>query len=491
MIINFENKITTGKHVLVVPVFEGDFKKDVKELPNKISEFLSKISENKEFSGKKGEKIYTYIEDKNLPEKLLIVGLGKKENFKYRTAKEVGAIIGKQLKVSKAKEATMFLPAAAKNFAEGMFEGLLISQYEIDKLKTKFTKKENNQTEKIRIFTSVEKGLVEKSLEKAKIMADTSEYIKDLVNYPSNIIDTDYLVNEAKKIAKENGYKIEVFRKKELTNMKAGGILAVNQASKKEPGLVVLEYKGAKNKDEKPIAIVGKGIVFDTGGLRIKTGPHMDEMHQDMAGSAVVLGLFKVLKKLNIKKNVVGVAALAENSLGSDSYKPSDIITMLSGITVEINNTDAEGRVVLGDGVAYSLKYNPKSIITIATLTGAVYVAIGHRYSGLIGNNGKMRSELLQAGREADDLGWPLPLHPEYKKAMESKVADIRNNDKETQSIAGSSKGAAFIEKFVDKHDWCHIDIASTAFTDIPKPYETMGATASGFYMLLKFLEKY
>ncbi|MFA6305513.1 MAG: leucyl aminopeptidase [Candidatus Gracilibacteria bacterium] len=491
MIINLGNKITTGKHVLVVPIFEGDFTKSLKELPLKVSEFLAKVKGNKDFSGKKGEKIFTYIEDKNLPDKLLLIGLGKKENFKYRVAKESGAIIGKNLKAAKAKEAEIFFPTEVKNFLSEILEGIFISQYETGKLKTKFTNKENFKIEKIKIFTVLDEDMIKKALDRAKVMADASDYIKDLVNYPSNIIDAHYLENEAKKIAKENGYKIEVLGKKELTKIKAGGILAVNQASKKEPKLIVLRYNGAKNKNEKPIAIVGKGIVFDTGGLRIKPGQHMDEMHQDMAGSAVVLGLFKVLKTLNIRKNIVGVAALAENSVGSDAYKPSDIITMLSGITVEINNTDAEGRVILGDAVTYSLKYKPKNIITIATLTGAVCVAIGHRYSGLIGNDGKIRRELLQAGREVDDLGWPLPLHPEYKKAMESKIADIRNNDKETANIAGSSKGAAFIEKFVEKHDWCHIDIASTAFTDIPKPYETKGATASGFYMLLRFLEKY
>lgn len=490
MIINLENKVAIGNHVLVVPVFEGDFKKTVKELPTKVSEFLAKVKGNKEFTGKKGEKIYTYIENENLPEKLLLIGLGKQENFKYRVAKESGAIIGKNLKAVKAKDAELFLPDEVKHLAAVVLEGLFLSQYEVDKMKTKFTKKENLNLEKLRIFTGIEKNALSKALDRAKLMTDAADYIKDLVNSPSNIVDTTYLVNEAKKIAKDNGYNLEVLRKKELEKIKAGGILAVNQASRKEPGLVVLEYKGAKNKNEKPIAIVGKGIVFDTGGLRIKPGQHMDEMHQDMAGSAVVLGLFKVLKKLGIQKNVIGVAALAENSVGSDSYKPSDIITMLSGVTVEINNTDAEGRVVLGDAVTYSLNYKPKSIFTIATLTGAVYVALGHKYSGLISNDGKIRRDILQAGREVDDLGWPLPLHPEYKKAMESKIADIRNDDKETARGAGSSKGAAFIEKFVDNHDWCHIDIASTAFADMPKPYESKGATASGFYMLLRYLEK-
>lgn len=491
MIINFENKISTGNHVLVIPVFEDQSPKNLKELPVKVGEFFAKVKGDNEFKGKKGDKIYTYIENENLPEKLLLIGCGKRENFKYRTAKECGGIIGKQLKAVKAKSAEIFLPQEMKNFSEALFEGLLVSQYEIDKLKTKFTKKENIKTEKIKIFTSINQDVTSDALKRAEIISSAANYVKDLVNFPSNIVDTEYLAKESQKIAKENGYKIEVLGKKELTKIKAGGILAVNQASRKDPKLVVLRYDGAKNKNEKPIAIVGKGIVFDTGGLRIKPGGHMDEMHQDMAGSATVLGIFKVLKKLGIKKNIVGVVALAENSLGADAYKPSDIITMLSGITVEINNTDAEGRVVLGDAVTYSLKYKPKNIITIATLTGAVCVALGHRYMGLISNNGKLRRELMQAGRAADDMGWPLPLHPEYKKAMESKYADIRNNDKETQSEAGSSKGAAFIEKFVDKHDWCHMDIASTAFTNIPKPYETPGATASGFYMLLKFLEKY
>jgi len=213
-------------------------------------------------------------------------------------------------------------------------------------------------------------------------------------------------------------------------------------------------------------------------------------MHQDMAGCATVLGIFSVLKKLGIKRNVIGIAPIAENLISDKAYRPSDIIKMYSGKTVEITNTDAEGRLVLADAITYATEFEPESIITIATLTGAVGVALGNRYAGLIGNDIPLRKALEKAGREVDDLGWPLPLPSDYKKKMDSKIADMRNADLGSSREAGSSKGAAFLERFVGKNKWCHIDIGGTAYTDDPKDYEGLGATGHSVRMLLNYLDK-
>jgi leucyl aminopeptidase len=294
---------------------------------------------------------------------------------------------------------------------------------------------------------------------------------------------------EAHKIAKENKYKIAVFGDKELKKMGWGGLLAVNQGSSKEAKVIVLEYDGGSKK-EKPIALVGKGILFDAGGYNLKPKDHIETMHQDMAGGAVLLGIFKLLKKLNIKKNLVAVIPIAENLIGGNAYRPSDIIKTLSGLTVEITNTDAEGRLILGDGVTYALQFDPECVITIATLTGAIMVALGDRYAGLMGNDKELINAIKNAGDDVDDLGWEMPIHRDFKKKMDSEIADLKNADLGTSKLAGSQKGAAFIERFVENKKWCHIDIASTAFTHDPKDYEEKGATGAGLRMLLKFLEK-
>jgi leucyl aminopeptidase len=269
-----------------------------------------------------------------------------------------------------------------------------------------------------------------------------------------------------------------------------GGLLAVNRGSKKEAKCIILESDGAKNKREKPITIIGKGIVFDTGGYNLKPTNFIETMHQDKAGACTVLGLFAVLKKLGIKKNIIGIIPIAENLISAEAFRPADIVKMFSGLTVEITNTDAEGRLILADGITYATKLKPDSIITIATLTGAVAVALGDRYSGLLGNNLKLRKDLRKAGREVNDLAWPLPLHRDHKKKMDSRIADIRNADLGTAKFAGASKGAAFLERFVEKFPWCHIDIGGTAYTEDPKEYEQKGATAAGLRLLLRFLEK-
>lgn len=272
--------------------------------------------------------------------------------------------------------------------------------------------------------------------------------------------------------------------------MKAGGILAVNQGCQKDPKLLVLQYDGAKDKKEKPIVIVGKGVIFDTGGYSLKPCGAMETMQQDMAGGATVLGIFEVLKKLKIQRNVVGVVPVVENLVNENAYKPSDIITMLSGNTVEVTNTDAEGRLILADSLYYSSKMDPELIISIATLTGAVAVALGDRYAGVLGNNADLMETLKQAGEETDELVWQLPIHDDYSEKMKSKVADFTNYDPGSGRYAGTAKAAAFLEFFVDKKNWFHIDIGGTAFTTDPKDYQTKGATAHGLRVLLRFLER-
>lgn len=490
MNIKISKQIKSNKGILVLPVFREEIGEFPKTFPASLKGFFEKRVKAKEFEGKKGEILTTYIDDKNLPAKVAFVGFGKKEKFSGKKNRIVSAIIGKFLKKEKATETTIVMPVEIAKYGQEFAEGLKMAQYKVDKYKTcKKQKCPVHEVENLEVVAETAPKNLKETLEKGVVIADSVNYVRDLVNGPSNIVSSDFMVAEAKKIAKENGYKITVFGDKELKKMKWGGILAVNAGSPKEAKCIVLEYNGSSKK-ENPVAIVGKGIMFDSGGYNLKPSRSIETMHQDMAGAAITLGLFHSMKKLGIKKNVTGIITIAENMINEKAYRPSDIITMYSGLTVEITNTDAEGRIILADGVTYAGKMNPDCIVTVATLTGAVHVALGDRYSGLMGNDLKLRDQLYKAGRETDDLGWPLPIHGDFKKKFDSKIADIVNCDKGSASWAGAQKGAAFIERFVGKNKWCHIDIGGTAFCeDTPQEFETKGATGSSLRMLVNFLE--
>jgi len=488
MDIKISNKIKDFKGALIVPVFKESLDNFAKKYPEEIRDFIDKRVKNDDFKAGLGKMLFTYFESKNLPEKILLVGMGTLENFEQTKARDIGGKIGKLIKNKKIGELTVLLFPEIEKYLEELAEGILMSQYSFGQFGMREKPKLPNKIKSLTFIGNEKKGMKE-SVKKAELISETVNYIRDLVNSPSNKVTADYMVEEAHKIAKDNGYKIAVFGDKELKKMGWGGLLAVNQGSSKEAKVIVLEHDGGSRK-ERPIALIGKGILFDAGGYNLKPKDHIETMHQDMAGGAVLLGIFKILKKLNIKKNLVAVIPIAENLIGGNAYRPSDIIKTLSGLTVEITNTDAEGRLILGDGVTYALQFNPQSIITIATLTGAVMIALGDRYAGLMGNDKELVNAVKLAGDEVDDLGWEMPLHRDFRKKIDSEIADLKNADLGTSRLAGAQKGALFIERFVEDKKWCHIDIASTAFTHEPKDYEEKGATGAGLRMLVRFLEK-
>ena len=269
--------------------------------------------------------------------------------------------------------------------------------------------------------------------------------------------------------------------------------LAVNRGSPEDASLVILDYspKGA-NPKEAPLVFVGKGIVFDSGGYNLKPSGHIEDMQSDNAGAAVVLGLMRTLSALGIKRRVIGIAPFTENLIGKNAVKPSEIVKSFAGKTIEIANTDAEGRLVLADAVAYAVSvYKPKLLIDVATLTGSCVVALGDRYAGLFGNDDDLIKKLVEAGEETDELLWHMPIHKSHSEAMKGQYADLSNSDSGAGGRqAGASKGAAFIKEFVGKTPWVHIDIAAPAFTSDPKKYESKGATGFGLRVLARFLEK-
>lgn len=485
-----QKKIGTKNGLLIAAVFSDRLKDNSFLGASVLEDFVRDRIKYDKFKAAKGEHHLTFLSEKGLPSKFLVYGAGKLDDYKGNNARNLGAEISKKALASKQKEVSVVLPKEFCVFLEEFLEGYMFIQYKCALYKTKESKKPDYSTEKLNIISESGSSVaLEAAVKKALLLNEAMTYVRDLVNGPPNIVNSEYFALEAGAISKKNGYKAALLGLKELTKMKAGGILSVNQGCEREPRLLVMQYDGG-GKKEKPIVLIGKGVIFDTGGYNLKHSGNIEQMHQDMSGGATILAIMKILKRLGIKKNIIGVVPVVENLINEKAYRPSDIITMLSGNTVEITNTDAEGRLILADAISYARELNPEVIVTIATLTGAALVALGHRYCAVIGNDESLRNEIQKAGDEVDDLGWPLPIHDDYRKEMESVIADFRNFDLGSGGGAGSAKGAAFLEKFVGENRWCHIDIGGTAFTSRPKPYEVKGSTAHGLRMLLKFLER-
>lgn len=488
MKIQFNKKLGLEKGIFVVPVFQEELNKTNAQYPHVVKDFLSFAIKSENFKADFGETFFTHVNEENFPGKLLIIGAGCAEKFTANKARIFGAKIAKVAKQTKCEALSFLLLPKLEEFIEELSEGLLFLQYDVGVQKVK-SKKPSTAIQKIEFVTAGNSKDLESKASKAQSIAEAVTFVKDLVNNPSNVVTIDYLAKAAEKVAKDNKYKITVLGLKELTKAHWGGMLAVNQGSGNEPKCVIMEYNGATNPKEKPIVLIGKGVVFDAGGYNIKLTGSIETMHQDMAGAAAVYGVMSLLKKFGIKKNVVAITPIVENLINENAFRPSDIITMLSGHTVEITNTDGEGRLILADAITHGQSFDPKYMLSIATLTGAVSIALGDRYAGILGNTPELQDMLSEAGKQVDELVWPLPIHPDFKKKLNSTVADLKNRDPATFRLAGTAKGAAFLSNFYGKKEWCHIDIGGTAFTSDPQEFQTMGATAHGLRLLLRFIE--
>lgn len=322
------------------------------------------------------------------------------------------------------------------------------------------------------------------ALAQAIAIANGMNLTKELGNLSANVCTPTYLANTAKKLAKEYKFDVEVLERKQLEALKMGSFLSVTNGSEEPPKFIVLKHMGGKAKDA-PVVLVGKGITFDTGGISIKAGPGMDEMKYDMCGAASVLGTFRAIGEMGLKLNVIGIVAACENMPSGRATKPGDIVTSMNGLTIEVLNTDAEGRLILCDALTYAERFNPAAVIDIATLTGACIVALGHHNSGLFTRSDaaheKLAAELMSAGHNASDTAWRLPIGELYNEQLKSNFADLAN----IGTPGGAScTAAAFLENFTRKYTWAHIDIAGTAW----KSGGAKGATGRPVPLLSNFL---
>jgi leucyl aminopeptidase len=305
---------------------------------------------------------------------------------------------------------------------------------------------------------------------------------KDLGNLPPNVCTPTYLAEQALAMVKSHGLTVQVLGREEMKKLGMGSFLGVAQGSAQPPKLIILQHlRGEKN--QKPVVLVGKGITFDTGGISLKPGAEMDEMKYDMCGAASVLGTFKAIAEMDLQLNVIGIIPTCENMPDADAIRPGDVLTSMSGQTIEVLNTDAEGRLILCDALTYAERFEPSSVVDIATLTGACVIALGHHASGLFSNQDRLAKELLSAGEESLDRAWHMPLWEEYQPQLDSNFADVANI---CGRAGGSITAACFLSRFTKKYHWAHLDIAGTAWNS----GKEKGSTGRPVPLLTEFLKK-
>jgi leucyl aminopeptidase len=433
------------------------------------------------FEGR-GEEVLTILA--GAPRKITLIGLGKHEALTLRGVRAGVTAAGRIAKKQRdAKIAVLFpytLPGLdANETALAVADILAHSDYKYDRFLS--AKKESIAISATVIAPDAD---AKRLTPKARALAAAITTVRDLGNGPCNVVTPTYLADRAAEVCKEVGVKCTVYGKREIERMKMGGLLAVNRGSSEEPRFVVMEYAPKKAKTH--VALVGKGITFDSGGISIKPAEKMEEMKFDMCGAAAVIGIIEAAARLELPVRLTAVFGASDNLPGGSAYKPGEIITMMSGKTVEIVNTDAEGRMVLADALHYVGRRNPDHILDYATLTGACVVALGSEAAGLFSNNDELARKLIQSGERTGERLWRLPAWDEYKELIRSEWADIKNTG---GRWGGAITAAVFLKEFVTCPSWAHLDIAGTAYADSENAREARGANGAGVRVTIDFLQ--
>jgi len=448
---------------------------------------LSTALKRGDIQGKAGQTLLLHGLPGLKAERVLLVGIGKVDELDNRQWRKIANAALAAIKGLGGADAAFAMQdvqiKGRDNYGRTrlLVEILADGQYVFDRFKSK--KADPRALQKIVLLCDKsEQPDVERATREASAIASGMAFTRDLGNLPPNVCHPTYIAEQAKQMSKAyKGLKVDVLDEKKLRDLGAGAFLAVSQGSDQPGCIIVMQYNGGKKGDQ-PYALVGKGITFDTGGISLKPGQGMDEMKYDMGGAASVLGTLKAVLELQLPINLVCLLACAENMPSGGATRPGDIVTTMSGQTVEILNTDAEGRLVLCDALTYAERFEPRAVIDVATLTGACIVALGSNTSGLLGNNDALVQQLLQAGENAADRAWQLPLFDEYQEQLDSPFADIANIG---GPKAGTITAACFLSRFTKKFAWAHLDIAGTAWTSGGKE---KGATGRPVPLLTQYL---
>ncbi|MEE8335808.1 MAG: leucyl aminopeptidase [Candidatus Neomarinimicrobiota bacterium] len=446
---------------------------------------LSNALKAKMITGKKGE-IVDLAGKKGL--RAFVVSLGTRKQLSLEVFRQAGAAVSKMALGKKLGNITFLVPLEARSpeFSQALAEGLMLGSYQYLEHKTE---SEDDEKKHFMLKSATLVGGRKSSVEKGSVFARSVCLARDISNRPANVATPSHLAQQAAIIGKKGNLKVTVFDRREFTDMGMGALAGVAQGSDEPPKFIILEYQGGE-KDRKPIILVGKGLTFDSGGISLKPPANMDQMKFDMCGSSIVLGVMNAVAVLKPKINVVGIIPATENLNGGKAFKPGDILKAYNGKTIEILNTDAEGRLILADALAYACKhYDPAFIVDFATLTGAVLITLGNIATAVLGNNKKLMKKVKASAENTGEKVWELPLWDEYCKQVESKIADVKNMG--SGRMAGTIAGAAFLKEFVDENiPWVHFDIAGTAWGERDLPYFNKGqATGVVIRLVLDLLK--
>jgi leucyl aminopeptidase len=471
--------------LLAIAVARGALPASLEALNKATGGALERVFASGDFSGKKDETSLIYPGAR--AGRILLVGIGKPADVTRGSIRRAAAIAAKRARPLGVPTAAFHLAAEARGSVspreagQAIAEGLAQGGWHFAEMKQPPEDKKP-PLEKFAILSPADTAVVTAGHRVGEAIAAGHVYARGLQVLPPNICTPAFLGDRASELARQHGFSVSVLDRAAIEKEGMGALLAVGQGSAQEPRFIALEYKGAEGA---PVVLVGKGVTFDTGGISIKPAQSMEDMKYDMSGAAAVLGTFEMLGRLKPKLHVVGLVPSAENMPSSRSYRPGDVVRTLSGKTIEVVNTDAEGRLLLCDALTWARRYSPACVLDIATLTGAIVIALGHTAIGVMGTDESLVSAVVAAGERAGERAWPLPLWDDYKDLIKSDIADVKNSGGRP---AGSITAGWFLREFVDGFPWAHLDIAGTAYTERDAPDMPRGPTAAGVRLFSEFL---
>ncbi len=486
----------TDVQALAVAVFK-DEKADegiLKDLDAAAGGVISSILDAEEMKGKEGESAYIHLSAGGglKAKRLLLVGVGAREDYNLAQASRFAGTATRTLRARNVKSVG-FVPrldgSDAGRVAAAAVEGAIIGLFEPDKYRT--VEKEERNVESLSVIVEgADEEALRRGAERGRVVGESVNFTRDLANEPGAYMTPTIMAERAQQIAEEFGLEIEVLDQPRLEELGMGAFLSVARGSEQPPKMMILKYmpegQTAINNGDDYLALVGKGVTFDTGGISLKPGENMELMKYDMTGGATVLGVMRAVAQLKPSIPLLGIVPATENMPSGKATKPGDVVRAMSGKTIEVINTDAEGRLILADAVSYAKKLGATRVIDMATLTGAVSIALGDVNTGIMGTDQELIDGVIEAGREVGEKFWQLPLDKEYSKQIKSDIADIKNVGGRK---AGTITAAAFIKEFADGISWAHLDIAGTAWGDEAKPFRAKGPTGIAVRTLINFVD--
>ena len=473
-------KVSTD--ILVIPVFEDIPPESLKKkVP--LSDEIGRLIEREDFKGRPLETLLFPTLGKIRAANICLCGLGKRKELNEERIRKTGGKVSSVIRERKIRKvAFMTDPFSGFPGAPGLItEGFILGKYNYTAFRKGRKKKPATELEFIGKRERTERDILKEST----LIGEAVNFARDLVNTPANYLIPEVLASEARKL-KSRRISVQVLNRRGIERAGMGAFLAVSSGSRKDPQFIIVKYNGASSKVP-PSLLIGKSVTFDSGGLSLKPSEGMEKMKYDMAGGAAVLGVFHYLRKSGISANIIGILPATENLPGGSAAKPGDIVRTVSGKSIEILNTDAEGRLTLADAIDFSKRFRPRAIIDIATLTGACSVALGNEAIALMGNNASLISSIKKASELTGERVWEMPLFEEYREYLKSDFADIKNIGGRSGSLVTA---AYFLKEFAGNTPWAHLDIASTAWTDKEKPCYPVGATGVGVRLLISLLKE-